>query len=74
MGISYVYDVFSVDPTRFEAEREVDGETVTVVRNLVSVQLTSPDHGTINLRVAQSPDSPFVAGGRVTVSFEEVTK
>lgn len=73
------YRVFSADPVRNESQDTVDGEDVTVVRDVLSVQLVPEGKGggptlTINpSRAGLGDNHPFVEGGIVEVTFSEVS-
>lgn len=72
--LTFTYRVFSADEVRASSEAVVDGETVTIVRDVVAVQLVpeSPGHTntiTLNVPRGQAEDHPFNVGALITVTF-----
>lgn len=64
-----VYTVFSADPITSSQEVEMDGENVTIVRRVTSVQLIADNSPTLSLNVPDGVEHPFFEGDRVTVTF-----
>jgi len=63
------YNVFSADPITTDHKRDLDGEMVTIRREVTSVQLIADDGSTITFNVPKDADHPFFEGERVTATF-----
>lgn len=68
--MTLTYTVFAVDPTSYQREVQVDGETLTATVEGLAVQLVS-GRGTItlNLTKGEAAGHPFVVGETVAVTF-----
>lgn len=70
-SVTRSYTVTGVDSVASVTTRTLDGEEVTVTRNVISAQMSSDDGRTIVIDVPNGTTHPFAPGARVAVTFSE---